>query len=85
MFMGLLTRHCHLNGQLCKMGLVDSPGCGTFKQTFETASYVLCDCETLPALRFRHLSQHFMKHGDVEDVSVSRILHFVQSAGLLNA
>jgi len=83
--MGLQTRHFHLTGQLCKLGLLDSPGCGRCKQAFETVCYVLCDCETLPELRFRHLCQHFMKHGDVEDVSVSRILHFVQSAGLLNA
>ena len=48
------------------------------------ASHVLCDCETLATLRFRHLGHHFMKPGDFEDVSVSKILHFVQGAGLLN-
>jgi hypothetical protein len=27
---------------------------------------------------------HFIKTGDFEDVSVSKILHFAQGAGLLN-
>jgi hypothetical protein len=40
--------------------------------------------EVLATLRFRHLSHHFVKPGDFEDTSVSRILHFVQGAELLN-
>jgi hypothetical protein len=48
------------------------------------SSHVLCDCEALATLRFRHLSHHFMKPGDFEDISVSKILHFVQGAGLLD-
>jgi hypothetical protein len=47
------------------------------------ASHVLCDCEALATLRFRHLGRHFMKPGDFEDISVSKIKHFVQGAGLL--
>jgi hypothetical protein len=27
--------------------------------------YVLCDCEVLAILRFRHLGQHCMKPGDL--------------------
>ena len=50
----------------------------------EMASHVLCNCEALATLRFRHLGCHFMKPGDFEDISVSKILHFVQGAGLLN-
>jgi hypothetical protein len=49
-----------------------------------TASHMLCDCETLATLRLRHLGHHFVKPGDFEDISVSKILHFVQGAGLLN-
>ena len=51
----------------------------------ETASHILRDCETLTTLRYRHLCHHFLKPGDFEDISVSRILHFVQVVGLLNA
>jgi len=63
----------HLNGHLFKLELVNSPECESCKQTSETASHVLWDCEVLATLRFRHLG------------FFSRILHFVQSAGLLDA
>jgi len=46
--------------------------------------HVHCDCEELAALRFRHLGPHFMEPGDFELISVSRILHFVESVGLLH-
>jgi hypothetical protein len=52
---GLLTGHCHLKEQLCKLGLVKSPECERCKQASETASHVLCECEALAVLRFRHL------------------------------
>jgi hypothetical protein len=81
---GLFTGHCHLKGHLFKLGLVDSPKCDRCKQAFETASHVLGDYEALAALRFRYPGYHFMKPGDFKDISVSRILHFVQSVGLLN-
>jgi hypothetical protein len=80
---GLLTEHYHLKGHLFKLGLVNSPECDRCKQASETASHVLCDFEALATLRFRHLS-YFMKQGDFEDISVSKILHFVHGAGLLN-
>jgi hypothetical protein len=81
---GLLTGHCHLKGHLFKLGLLNSPDCNRCKQASEMASHVLCDCEALATLRFRHLGHHFMKPGDFEDISVSKIPHFVQGAGLLN-
>jgi hypothetical protein len=61
---GLLTGHCHLKGHLFKLGLVNSPECNRCKQASETASHVVCDCEALATLRFRHLGHHFMKPGD---------------------
>jgi len=48
------------------------------------ASYIFCDCEALATLNLRQLGQLFMKAGDYEDISVSRILHSVQSMVLLN-
>jgi hypothetical protein len=71
-------------GHLFKLGLVDSPECDRCKQASETASHVLGNCEALAALRFRYLGYHFMKPGDFKGISVSKLLHFVQSAGLLN-
>lgn len=81
----LLTGHCHLKGHLFQQRLVTSPRCDRCMQASETASQVLCDCKALATLRFRHLGCHFMKSGDYEDISVSRILHLVQGAGLLNS
>jgi hypothetical protein len=83
--MGLLTRHSHLKGHLFKLGLVHIPGCDRCKQASETASHIPCDYDALATLRFRHLGQHFMKPGDSEDISISRILHFVKGARLLKA
>jgi hypothetical protein len=80
----LLTGHCHCKGCLFKLGLVNSPECDRCKRASETASHILCDCETLATLRFRHLGRHFMKPGDFADISVSKVLQFVQSAGQLN-
>jgi hypothetical protein len=80
---GLFTGHCHLKGHLFKLGLVDSPECDRCKQASETASHFLGDCEALAAIRFRYLGYHFMKPGDFKDISVSRLLHFVQSVGQL--
>jgi hypothetical protein len=63
---GLLTGHCHLKGHLFKLGLVNSPECERCKQASETASHVLCDCEVLATLRFRHLGRRFMKSGTLK-------------------
>jgi hypothetical protein len=81
---GLLTGHYHLEGHVFNLGLVSSPECDRFKQASETASHVRCDSKALATLRFRHLGHYFMKPGDFEDISVSKILHFFQGAGLLN-
>jgi hypothetical protein len=81
---GLLTGHCHLKGHQFKLGLVNSSNSNRFKQASEKASHVFRDCKTFTTVRFRHLGHHFMKPGDFEDISVSKILHFVQGAGLLN-
>jgi len=46
---------------------------------------VLGDCEAVAALRFRHLGEHFLKPGNSDKISISRMLHFVHNTGLLNA
>jgi len=81
----LLTGHCPLKGYLFKFGLVDRPGCGRCKQAFVTASHDLCDCKALVVLRFRRLGHCFLTQDDFADISISKIPHFIQSAGLLNA
>ena len=61
---------------LFKLGQVKSPECDRCKQTSETTSHIFVT-EALATLRFRHLGHQFMKPCDFEDISVSRIPHFV--------
>jgi len=42
------------------------------------------DCEVLATLKLKQLGQLFMKPGDYEDISASRILNSVQGMVLLN-
>jgi hypothetical protein len=79
--LGLLTGHRHLKGHVHKLGLVNGPECDICKQAYEVAPHALCVCVTLATLRFRHLDQHFMKPGNLEEISVSRILHLLKVHG----
>jgi hypothetical protein len=80
---GLFTGHCHLKGHLFKLGLIDDPICERCLEEDESATHVLCDCEAIAHLRFRHLGQFFMEPGDYYDAPIGRVLQFMQSAGLL--
>jgi ribonuclease HI len=79
----LLTGHCHLRGHLFKLGKLSSPNCRRCYHETETASHVLCDCEALADLRFRHLGRFFLKPGDYHEILLSRILCFIARTGLL--
>jgi hypothetical protein len=80
---GLLTGHCHLKGELFKLGLTDDPTCERCLQEDETAIHILCDCEATARLRFRHLCQFFMEPSDFYDAPIFRVLRFIQSVGLI--
>jgi hypothetical protein len=54
---GLFTGHCHLKGHLFELGLTDDPTCERCLEEDESATHVLCDCEAIAHLRFRHLGQ----------------------------
>jgi len=41
-----------------KLELVKNPGCDQRKQASGMVSNILCDCEALATLRFRHLVHH---------------------------
>jgi hypothetical protein len=76
---GLLTGPCYLKGHRFKMGLTNSPTC----EKYERATYILSDCEAIAYLRFRHLGHYFMEPDDYQDAPVSKVLHSIQSVGLL--
>jgi hypothetical protein len=80
---GLLTRHCHLKWHLFKPGLTDNPTCERCLQEDKSATHILCDCEAIAYLRFRHMGQFFMEPTDFYDAPIFRVLHFIRSVGLI--
>jgi hypothetical protein len=56
---GLRTGHWHFKGHLFKMGLLDDPTCERCLEEDESATHILCDCEAIANLRFRHLGGFF--------------------------
>jgi hypothetical protein len=57
----LFTGHCHLKGHLFKLRLTDDPICERCLEEDESATHILCDCEAVAYLRFRHLGDFFME------------------------
>jgi hypothetical protein len=45
--------------------------------------YILCDCEAVAHLRFRHLGQFFMELSDYYDAPIHKVLHFIRGVGLI--
>jgi hypothetical protein len=80
---GLLTGHCHLKGHLFKLGLTDDATCERCLQEDESATHILCDCEAIAYLRFRHLGQFFMEPSDFYDAPIFKVLHFIRCVGLI--
>jgi hypothetical protein len=80
---GLFTGHCQLKGHLFKLELTDDPTCERCLEEEESATHVLCDGEAIAYLRFPHLSQFFMEPSDYYDTSINKVLHFIQSVGLI--
>jgi hypothetical protein len=64
------------------MGLVNSPECERCKKASKQPD-TFSVTEALVTLRYRDMGWHRMKPGSFEDISVSKILHFVQGAGML--
>jgi hypothetical protein len=48
----------------------------------ESATYILCECEAIAYLRFRHLGHFFMEPGDYYDAAINKVLHFTRGVGL---
>jgi hypothetical protein len=63
--------------------LGDDPTCERCLQEDESATHILCDCEAIAYLRFCHLGQFFMEPGDFYDTPIIKVLHFIQSVGLI--
>jgi hypothetical protein len=81
---GLFTGHCHVKGHPFKLGLTDNPTCERYLEKDESATHILCDCEAMAYLKFRHLCQFFMEPSDYYDAPINKVLHFIRSVGLIN-
>jgi hypothetical protein len=42
-------------------------------------------CEAMAYLKFHHLDQFFMEPIDYYDVPINKVLHFIQSVGLIKS
>jgi hypothetical protein len=80
---GLLTGHCHLKWHLFKLGLTDDRICERCLEEDESATHILCVCEAIDYLRFRHLGQFFMDPSDCYDAPINNVLHFIRGVGLI--
>jgi hypothetical protein len=80
---GLITGHCHLKGHLFKLGLTDDPICERCLEDDESATHILCDCEAVAHVTFRHLGQFFMEPSDYYDAPIYKVLHFIRGVGLI--
>ena len=78
--MGLLRGISILKDTYLNWGWSTVPGT---REAFEMTSHVLCDCEELAVLRFRHLGHYVLKASDFANISISMVLHIVQSMTLL--
>jgi hypothetical protein len=58
------------------MGLTDDPTCESCLEEVESATHILCDCEAIANLRFRHLGQFFMERSDYYDGPIELYISF---------
>jgi hypothetical protein len=61
----------------------DDQTCERCLEEDESATHILCDCEAIANLRFRHLGQFFTEPSDYYDAPINRVLHFIRSVGLI--
>jgi hypothetical protein len=65
------------------MGLTTSLTCEKCLEKDESATCILCACEAVACLRFRHLGRYFMEPGDHQDAPV-RIVEGLKERGMHN-
>jgi hypothetical protein len=46
-------------------------------------NHILCDCEAVAHVRFRHLGQFLMEPSDYYDAPIYKVPHFIRGVGLI--
>jgi hypothetical protein len=80
-----MVHKCRITKQMISFfrQTTDDPTCERCLEDEELATHILCDCEAIANVRFRHLGQFFMEPSDYYDTPINRVLHFIPSAGLI--
>jgi hypothetical protein len=66
-----------------QIGLTDDPICERCLEEDESATHILCDCEAVAHVRFRHLGQFFMEPSDYYDAPYTKSLDFIRGVELI--
>jgi hypothetical protein len=64
-----------------KLGLINDPICERCQEEDKSATHILCDCEAVAHIWFRHLDQFFMEPSDYYDTPTDNVLHLIQGVG----
>jgi hypothetical protein len=80
---GLFSGYCHLKGHLFKLGLANDPICERCPEEDESATHILCNCEAVAHIRFRHPRQFFMQPSDYYDTPIDKVLYFIRGVRLV--
>jgi hypothetical protein len=59
--------------------------CDRRQQAFATAPLIICVLEALVVLKFGHMDLYFLNISDFADISIRKVLYFIQDVRLLNA
>jgi hypothetical protein len=65
------------------LGLINDPICEKCQEENESATHILCDCEAVTQIRFRHLGEFIMELSDHYDAPIDKGLHFIRGVGLI--
>jgi hypothetical protein len=49
----------------------------------ESATHILCYCEAVDDVRFRHLGQFLIETSDYHDALIYKVLNFIRGVGLI--
>jgi hypothetical protein len=64
-------------------GIDNDPTCERCLEKDDWATHILCDCEAIAYLIFRHMGQYFMEPSDHYDAPINKVLHFIRNVGLI--
>jgi hypothetical protein len=57
--------------------------CERCPEKYESATHIPCDCEAMAYQRFCNLHHYFMEAVDYHEAPISKLLHLIQTVGLI--